>query len=205
MGTPPPETYNVPRRTNDRESGEYVTDPGRKGDVALGDLYTGHTGPLNGVAWSSDGSLLATVGDDYTCVVWNPHTGEPVATLIGHTDVVDRVAWSPDDMRLATVSHDGTCIIWNPHTAEPITTLTGHTRAVTGVAWHPTGDLIATADASGLIRISHLDGTLERAFISARPRIPGAESYASWTPQGIDVLEGEAWRVLRVPEPEDGS
>ena len=199
------------------------------------------------MAWSSDGSLLATVGDDHTCVIWNPHTSDPVATLIGHTDAVNRVAWSPDDRRLATVSHDRTCIVWNPDSAERLLTLTGHTdavtgvawrpdgtriatasddrtciiwnpdtgkkittltdhaRAVTGVAWHPDGDLIATADASGLIRISHLDGTLERAFISVRPRIPGVESYASWTPQGLDVLEGEAWRVLRVPEPADGN
>ena len=80
MGTPPPETHNVPRRTNDRESGEYVTEPGCEGDVVIGDLCTGHTGSLNGVAWSSDGSLLATVGDDHTCVIWNPHTGDPVTT-----------------------------------------------------------------------------------------------------------------------------
>ena len=80
MDTPPRETRNVPRRTNDRESGEYVTDPGREGDVVIKGLCTGHTGPLNGVAWSSDGSLLATVGDDHTCVIWNPHTGDPVAT-----------------------------------------------------------------------------------------------------------------------------
>ena len=76
---------------------------------------------------------------------------------------------------------------------------------VTGVAWSPDGALVATADVSGLIRISHVDGTPERAFISVQPRIPGVESYASWTPAGLDVLEGEAWRVLRVPEPEDGS
>ena len=145
MSTPPSETHNVPRRTNDHESGEYVTDPGRKGDVVIGDLHTGHTGPLNGVAWSFDGSLLATVGDDYTCVIWNPHTGDPVATLFGHTD------------------------------------------------------------ASGLIRISHLDGTLERAFVSVRPRVPGVESYASWTSEDLDFLEGEAWRVLRLPNPDDGS
>ena len=81
----------------------------------------------------------------------------------------------------------------------------GHTDRATGVTWHPSGDLIATANVSGLIRISHLDGTLERALISARPRVPGVESYASWTPAGLDVLEGEAWRVLRVPEPGGGS
>ena len=76
---------------------------------------------------------------------------------------------------------------------------------MTGVAWSPDGDLIATADASGLIRISHLNGTLERAFISVRPRTPEVESYASWTPEGLDVLEGEAWRVLRLPNPDDGN
>ena len=119
--------------------------------------------------------------------------------------MVTGVAWSPDGTHLATTSNDHTCIIWNPNTRKPITTLTGHTSRVTGVAWRPTGDLIATADASGLIRISHLDGTLERAFISVRPRVPGVESYASWTSEGLDVLEGEAWRVLRVPEPGGGS
>lgn len=45
MSIPPSGTRNVPRRTNDRESGEYVTDPGRKGDGVIGDLCTGHTGP----------------------------------------------------------------------------------------------------------------------------------------------------------------
>ena len=79
------------------------------------------------------------------------------------------------------------------------------TIALQGVAWSPDGALVATADVSGLIRISHPDGTLERAFISVRPRIPGVESHASWTPAGLDVLEGEAWRVLRVPNPEDGN
>jgi len=131
--------------------------------------------------------------------------GMETALYPGHTNTVTGLAWHPDGDLIATTSDDHTCIIWNPNTGKKLTTLTGHTRRVTGVAWHPDGDLIATADASGLIRISHLDGTLERAFVSVRPRIPGVESYASWTPEGLDVLEGEAWRVLRVPEPGGGS
>ena len=166
---------------------------------------TGHTREVTGAAWSPDGSLIATTSDDDTCIIWNPHTGQKITTLTSHTSFVTGIAWHPSGDLIATTSHDRTCIIWNPHTAQKFTTLTGHTSEVTGVAWHPDGDLIATADASGLIRISHLDGTLERAFVSVRPRIPGAESYASWTPQGLDVLEGEAWRVLRIPEPGGGS
>ena len=160
---------------------------------------------MTGVAWRPDGDLIATTSTDGTCIIWNPHAAEPITTLTGHTNKVTGVAWHPDGTHLATTSWDHTCIIWNPNTGEKLTTLTDHTNTVTGVAWHPTGDLIATTDASGLIRISHLDGTLERAFISVRPRIPEVESYASWTPAGLDVLEGEAWRVLRVPEPGGGS
>ena len=167
--------------------------------------FTGHTGWVTGVVWQPTGNLIATTSNDHTCIIWNPHTTEKITTLTGHTDWVNTVAWHPTGDLIATSSNDRTCIIWNPHTSEKITTLTGHTSRVTGVAWHPSGDLIATADASGLIRISHLDGALERAFISVRHRVPGVESYASWTPQGLDVLEGEAWRVLRVPEPGGGS
>ena len=160
---------------------------------------------MTGVAWHPDSTHLATTSWDRTCIIWNPHTGKPITTLTGHTRAVIGAAWHPSGDLIATTSHDHTCIIWNPHTAEKITTLTGHTSRVTRIAWHPDGDFIATADVSGLIRISHVDGTLERAFISVRPRIPGVESYASWTPQGLDVLEGEAWRVLRIPEPDGGS
>jgi len=166
---------------------------------------TGHTDWVTGIAWHPDGDLIATTSWDRTCIIWNPHTTEKLTTLTDHTSRVTGIAWHPSGDLIATTSSDGTCIIWNPHTGKPITTLTDHTNAVTGIAWHPTGDLIATTDASGLIRISHLDGTLERALVSVRPRIPGVESYASWTPAGLDVLEGEAWRVLRVPEPGGGS
>ena len=166
---------------------------------------TDHTNWATRIAWHPTGDLIATTSHDATCIIWNPHTAEKLAALTGHTAAVTGVAWSPDGTLVATSSNDRTCIIWNPHTSEKITTLTGHTSRVTGIAWHPTGDLIATADASGLIRISHVDGTLERAFISLRPRIPGVKSYASWTPAGLDILEGEAWRVLRVPEPGGGS
>ena len=166
---------------------------------------TDHTGAVTRAAWHPTDNLIATTSTDSTCIIWNPHTAEKITTLTDHTAAVTGVAWSPTGNLIATTSNDHTCIIWNPHTAEKLTTLTGHTRAVTGVTWHPSGDLIATADTSGLIRISHLDGTLERAFISVRPRVPGVESYASWTSEGLDVLEGEAWRVLRVPEPGGGS
>ena len=160
---------------------------------------TGHTNWATGVAWHPTGNLIATTSKD-GCIIWNPHTGQKRTTLTGHTSWVSGVAWHPSGDLIATTSKDG-CIIWNLRDKKVVAYLAD----VAGVTWRPSGDLIATTDTSGLLQTFQPDGTLERAFISVRPRVPGVKSYASWTPAGLDVLEGEAWRVLRVPEPGGGS
>jgi hypothetical protein len=46
---------------------------------------TGHTGLVYGVAFSPDGTLLATASADNTARVWNPVTSDHILTLAGHT------------------------------------------------------------------------------------------------------------------------
>src|SRR4029077_11431239 len=50
----------------------------------LARTLAGHDGPVTGVAFSSDGRLLATAGGDSTARLWNPATGEHLRTLTGH-------------------------------------------------------------------------------------------------------------------------
>ena len=46
----------------------------------------GHTDFLYGVAWSPDGSKIATASHDFTARVWDASTGAEVKKLQGHTD-----------------------------------------------------------------------------------------------------------------------
>jgi WD40 domain-containing protein len=48
----------------------------------------GHTGPIRALAFSPDGSLLASAGDDAVIRLHNPKTGKLLLNLVGHADRV---------------------------------------------------------------------------------------------------------------------
>jgi WD40 repeat protein len=81
-----------------------------------------HRLPIYSVAWSPDGTRLATAGGDHVVRLWEASTGEPLAALTGHASSVAPVAFSQDGKFLASCGF-GKTVVWDLATGKPTATV----------------------------------------------------------------------------------
>jgi WD40 repeat protein len=115
---------------------------------------TGHTRDVNSVAFSPDGTRIASGSDDNTIRLWDTATGRPIGQpMTEQNDSVLSVAFSPDGTRIASGGRDERIRLWDAASGQPIgQPMTGHRDDVFSVAFSPDGTRIVSGSGDGTVR-----------------------------------------------------
>jgi WD40 repeat protein len=138
---------------------------------ALGTLV-GHTDTVTGVAFSPDGTLLASSSRDRDARVWDAKRLELVKILRKHTAFVSGVTFSPDGRWIATAG-PLKAGIWAAHDSDLpgsfLQFVRGNVTPIASVAFSSRGWELATAAR---------DGSIQVVDCKLCGRLPQLESYA---------------------------
>jgi WD40 repeat protein len=133
------------------------------------------------LAFSPDGTLLAT-GDYHQAVrLWDVATGRPSGRPLIHPEVILSVAFSPDGKTLAAGTADDRsgqpqARLWDVATGQPRGSPLRHTSRVYHVTFSPDGRTLLTADQGGRLRRWNV---ATGALLGALPA-----ELLGWFPQG---------------------
>lgn len=115
----------------------------------------GHHGIVMSVAWSLDGTRLASscgCHDSGEIFVWDAHTGERVQTVVvGHPGAVSALCWAPSGGLVVSGSSDGRLSWWKVQSGECLRVQEAHQGMIQSLKVSPDGSMLASCGDDGVI------------------------------------------------------
>jgi WD40 repeat protein len=157
----------------------------------------GHKGAVRSVAFSPDGSLLASGSEDGTVILWGVVARQADGhALTGHRGLVVSVCFSPDGKLLASAGEDGVVIVWDIATRSAVAEFgAAGGPLATNVAFAPDGKLLGSTWQDGSVFLWDVDHHAQAAPPFALHK--GAAACVAFSPDGTVVASaGEDGRVV---------
>jgi WD40 repeat protein len=180
----------------------------------LAQTLSAHTKGVNKVAYSPDGSVLASAGADGRLILWNSATRNAIATLTAHAESVTSVAFAPNGKLFASGSWLGEVILWDATKREPQgEPIAAHEMSVDDIAFSPDSTLMATSSSrdGGKVKVWDVPGGKLRYERNANEGAaycvafsPGGATLASGSGKYVSLWNAADGKALVAPFPADG-
>ncbi len=162
-------------------------------------VLDGHADLVRGLAFSSDGKLLAAAGGKPArkgeIKIWDIESRSALKTIAGHADNIFDVAFSPDGKTLATCSYDRMIKIWSAETGAELHNLKDHVDAVFGIAFSPDGEFLASAAGDRTIKVWDVaEGKRLFTFSDSL----GPVMTVAFSPDGKRIAAGGGDKMIRI-------
>ncbi len=109
------------------------------------------------LAFSPNGTRLASGSRDKAVLLWDTTTGNQLLTLQKHKGDTNVLAFSADGKILAIGSNDTTVQLWDATTGKSLATFTTHIGAVAALAFSPDSSTLATASSDGTVQLWNIE------------------------------------------------
>ena len=153
------------------------------------------------LAWSPDGTRIASTCSDKNVHVWDAANGKHLMTYSTPSDWVRDMAWSPDGKLLAVANGDHTVQVWDSETGKVILTYSGHTDSLRAIAWSPDGICIASASNDNTVRL--WDAVTGNHIFTYRGHT-GWTTAVAWSPDGLRIASASNDMTVHVWQANNG-
>ncbi|WP_416670725.1 NB-ARC domain-containing protein [Egbenema bharatensis] len=116
-------------------------------------VFTQTFGGVLSVAFSPDGTYVATGDTNGDIHLWDAKSGKKRMGCKGHTSWVWSIAFSPNNQWLASASDDGLIKLWEVRTGKCLQVLENHTAAANTVVFSPDGTLLASSGQDATVQL----------------------------------------------------
>jgi WD40 repeat protein len=156
------------------------------------------------VAFSPDGSTIATGSYDKLVKLWDAATGKELRTFKEHSDAVYSVAFLPGGTQLVSGAGDRTLKIWDVQRGTRLVTISDALDAIYAVAVHPSGARLAAAGADRMIRTWTWNGDPASAAGPSATLLTSMFAHGdavlglAYSPDGTALISAGADRTIKI-------
>ncbi|MCH9806981.1 MAG: protein kinase [Alphaproteobacteria bacterium] len=124
----------------------------RKPDAPI-HVFEGHKNPVQTIALSSNGTLLASGGADKQLHLWDLNTLDRVRAYRKQGDFITAIGFSANDRLIASGTLSGKVSIFRTKSRSRVRRINGHGGKITGLKFSSNDRLLITSSKDGTLRV----------------------------------------------------